>query len=189
MRLVSIKPEGADTKADQTYAAVTISSDGFVRVFDLFSLPAHLKKSNGKEAAVPELASIASYDSRGSRLTCLSVVAVMEPAGKGAAAAVEAGQGDEDSEAGDEDEEAEDEEQKGSTDVVAGDDFQDEDVDTDAEEEELQKLEEQIEEAKAAGLLESEDDDEEDDSGDDDDDALEGSEEENEEDESKAELA
>ena len=187
MRLVSIKPEGADTKAEQTYAAVTISSDGFVRVFDLFSLPAHLKKSNGKEAAVPELASIASYDSRGSRLTCLSVVAVMEPAGKGAAAAVEAGQGDEDSEAGDEDEEAEEDDEE--MEAAAGDDFQDEDVDTDAEEEELQKLEEQIEEAKAAGLLESEDDDEEDDSGDDDDDALEGSEEENEEDESKAELA
>ena len=55
---------------------VTISSDGFIRVF---VLPASLPSTADTHATAPlEISAVGSYDTKGSRLTCLSAVAVSD---------------------------------------------------------------------------------------------------------------
>ncbi len=65
---VALPSSASSTPKSSTTLACTISSDGWVRIFDLGSL---LTSSN-LDAAV-ELQAIGEYDTKGSRLTCLAV--------------------------------------------------------------------------------------------------------------------
>ena len=49
----------------------SISSDGWIRIFDIGQLSERLKLAEGKE--VPQITSIASYDTKGTRLTCCAL--------------------------------------------------------------------------------------------------------------------
>ena len=58
----------------------SISSDGWIRIFDLGLLPSPFSPSsasehieNGKKTSIPTLTSISEYDTKGSRLICCSL--------------------------------------------------------------------------------------------------------------------
>ncbi|WFD34783.1 Protein mak11 [Malassezia cuniculi] len=129
--------------ADETLAA-TISSDGFIRVFNLGEI------IGGAKTAV----AIAEYNTKRSRLTCLSVAGYLE-----AGDAME-----EEEAAADEDEDDEDEDED--------EDEDGEEYDEDAIDAELEELEEKVRRAREAGIVfeDDDDDDDEDDEDDDDDD-------------------
>ncbi|KDN52379.1 WD40 repeat-like protein [Tilletiaria anomala UBC 951] len=173
-----VKPSGTNSnEAKDTLAAVTISSDGLIRAFDLSPLVAAVGSSRADETASPlELPSAASYDTKGSRLTCLSVAGVLGAPSASTSGVSKASSGDQ---ADEEDNDEKDEDSAEEVDLVDTDEFvlegaseDDEEPDTDAEEEELRELQKQIDEAKAAGMLEDDTDEsgDEDASGHDDDD-------------------
>ncbi|KAE8260727.1 hypothetical protein A4X13_0g177 [Tilletia indica] len=192
------------TSLSTTLLATTISSDGLIRVFDLARL-LHIRSTSSSDSktvaaeAVPELEAIASHDTKGSRLTCLSIA---PGGGKSAAERALADKGkkralsDDDEEEEDDDDAADAGEEgdpfldsdvgsESAVDTEDEDDDDDEDeddVDLEAEAEELARLEKEIEEAKKLGLeipsdFEEEDDDEDDEdmeSFDEDEDEVEG---------------
>ena len=57
-------PEGASRKS--TVVVSTISSDGFIRLYDLAALPESFEEKT-------QLQPIADYDTKGTRLTCLTL--------------------------------------------------------------------------------------------------------------------
>ncbi|KAK0555678.1 Protein mak11 [Tilletia horrida] len=169
------------TSPDTTVLTTTISSDGRIRVFDLAPL-LHLRASAatselGSEA-VPELESIAMHDTKGSRLTCLSIAPggggtagaaaaaneALKSSAKGKGKAIDEDDDDDDDEDLEDDEDgflasdagSESDEDAGSADEDEDDDDEDDDDDLDvdlaAEAEELARLEKEIEEARNAGL-------------------------------------
>ncbi|CAD6887994.1 unnamed protein product [Tilletia laevis] len=185
-------PEPTSTSPATTLLATTICSDGQIRVFDLAPL-LHLRSDPTSASsaipaeAVPELEAIAAHDTKGSRLTCLSIAsggggtksaAERALAGKGRALSGE--NGDEDGEEDDEDDDADvgdegdpfldsdvgSESAVDTEDEDDDDEEDDDDVDLEAEAEELARLEKEIEEARKSGLeipSDLEDDDDEDD--------------------------
>ncbi|WFD29941.1 Protein mak11 [Malassezia sp. CBS 17886] len=116
--------------ATMSMLAATISSDGFIRTFDLTA-------AVDGGGAVRCVDAIASYDTGGSRLTSMSVVGYNAGAGVGL-----------------EDENEDEDEEDNNEDPVDADAFSDDDVDAaEDSEEELARLEEQVREARAAGLV------------------------------------
>ncbi|KAJ1023232.1 hypothetical protein NDA16_003385 [Ustilago loliicola] len=187
--------------AAKSYVAVTISSDGFIRTFDLSAIVNKLSSSERSlteyTGEVVSVESNAQFDTKGTRLTCLTAVGV---AGQANASA--------------------DQDEEDGADVIGSDDekdvaglreeveSEDDEVDMEAEDEELKALERALKEAQEKGLDledlegllngdeidldgdEDEDDEEagsEDDNDDDDDDDLEAEEEDEDEDEGELE--
>ncbi|KAN0061474.1 Protein mak11 [Thecaphora frezii] len=179
--LLPSSPEKGSGQPRSTWVASTISSDGFIRVFDLSRIVSHLPTSasaaqpvEAYEQSPVSVEAAGSYNTKGTRLTCLSTVGIPESLtaaddedGQEQAEGIIASEGEEEDE---EDEEV---------------------VDEKAEEEELKRLEKAIKDAQAKGLKledleelleaageerESEDDEEEDEEmlGDDDDEGTEG---------------
>lgn len=132
--------------------ATTISSDGYVRVFSL----ADALRSGDK----PELESVAEFNTKRSRLTCLSVV--------GFDVAAEMGDLEEEPEGEGLDAFDEEDEEEAN------------DEDSDAE---LERLEEQVRQAREAGLVLEDDEDEDEGIGEDEEVGEDEGEEEEEEDE------
>lgn len=144
VRSVSVLPvlvpgsEGRKT----SYVATTISSDGLIRVFDLSAIVSSLSTADG---VVVEAQSIAHFDTKGTRLTCLTTVGTLDTA------EVVANDGDDDEADAASRDEAE---------LIASDDEADaadftnfgEEVDTVAEDKELQALEKALRDAQAQGL-------------------------------------
>jgi len=64
---VSLPSSAPSTQTTSTTLACTISSDGWIRVFDLASL------STSKTGTAVQLQSMGEYDTKGSRLTCLTL--------------------------------------------------------------------------------------------------------------------
>ncbi|KAE8214836.1 hypothetical protein CF327_g1800 [Tilletia walkeri] len=180
--------ESTSTLLSTTLLATTISSDGLIRVFDLARL-LHIRSTSSSDSktvaaeAVPELEAIASHDTKGSRLTCLSIApgggksAVEQAlADKGKKRALSDEDEDDDDDAADAGEEGDPflDSDVGSESAVdtededdEDDEDEDDDVDLEAEAEELARLEKEIEEAKKLGLeipsdFEEEDDEEDD---------------------------
>ncbi|WFD19183.1 Protein mak11 [Malassezia caprae] len=124
----------------------TISSDGFIRVFDLDA------------SSDADLESVGEYDTKKSRLTSLSAVGYDELASTDDADEVSI---DEDDDALDEDEEVDDMNASFDADVGGLGAHSDEDTD-----EELARLEEEVRQARAAGIIiegmDDEDDEDED---------------------------
>ncbi|SPO29364.1 related to MAK11 protein (maintenance of killer toxin-encoding satellite M1 dsRNA) [Ustilago trichophora] len=145
----------------QSYVAITISSDGFIRTFDLSAIVNSLSSQERSLAEYAErvvsVESNAQFDTKGTRLTCLTAVGV---AGN-VSAEQEEEEEDVDVLGSDEDEEA--------VSLQGEDDSEDEDVDEEAEDEELKALERALKEAQEkgldledlAGLLNEDSDDEE----------------------------
>lgn len=180
VRSIAVLPVKVSEGA-RSYVAVTISSDGFIRTFDLSSIVNKLagdtRPLEAYAAEVVSVESVAEYDTKGTRLTCLTAVGV---AGGASADA--------------EEDEAEDE-------VIGSDDDdaeESDEVDEQAEDDELKALERALKDAQAQGLdledlealLDGEDEDEDEDVDedvsidDDDDDEAEGED----EDEDEGEL-
>lgn len=130
-RVKSVAVQPVQRVDSASLAAVTISSDGHVRLFDLAPL---LARKDG----VIEIESTASYNTKGSRLTCLSVVGVLGSSRK--SVEEEEIESDPEDEEDDDDGESEDDEDEGA--------------DTEEEERELEDLQRVIDEAKGAGMLE-----------------------------------
>jgi protein MAK11 len=61
-------PSTPESESTHTTIISTISSDGFIRIFDLSALP-----PSSSSSAVTMLTSIAEYDTKGSRLTCCTL--------------------------------------------------------------------------------------------------------------------
>lgn len=150
VRSVGVVPVEVDTNIE--VLAATVSSDGIIRVFDLGEIIRGAKTATA----------LAEYNTKRSRLTCLSVVGYLETGGAD----------DEDDEEGEEEEEENEEETE-----------EEEDGEEDeAIEAELRELEEQVRRAREAGIVldddntdeDDEDEDDEDDEGDEDEDEVEG---------------
>ncbi|EPQ31550.1 uncharacterized protein PFL1_00883 [Pseudozyma flocculosa PF-1] len=145
-----------------TWVASTISSDGFIRVFDLTAVCAALSPASAGAKTLDAYAeglvsveAIGSYNTKGTRLTCLSTVGIPQSTAK---ANGDDGDGDED--------EDEDEDDGAGAVVIESDedavdvDGMDEDesdgdegeVDEAAEDAELKRLEKALKEAQAKGL-------------------------------------
>lgn len=60
------------TGADTTTIISTVSSDGFIRIFDLAALPSSTKISGAQEGPA-QVEEAASYDTKGTRLTCVTL--------------------------------------------------------------------------------------------------------------------
>lgn len=134
VRSIAVLPVKVSEGA-RSYVAVTISSDGFIRTFDLSSIVNKLSGDRRPLEAyageVVSVESVAEYDTKGTRLTCLTAVGV---AGGASADA--------------EEEEAEEE-------VIGSDDDEAEEsdeVDEQAEDDELKALERALKDAQAQGL-------------------------------------
>ena len=170
----------------RSYVAVTISSDGFIRTFDLSAIVNSLSSTERTlaehEQRIVDVESNAQFDTKGTRLTCLTAVGV---------ATTPANEEDDDTAdvIGSDDDEVEEEQ------LVDSDD--DDEVDMEAEDQELKALERALKEAQEKGLdledleqlLDGDDDDEDDeDDEDDDEDDDEAEEEDEEEDEDEGEL-
>ncbi len=136
------KGKAHDSKA-RSYVAVTISSDGFIRTFDLSPI---VNKLSSEERTLAEYAeqitsveSNAQFDTKGTRLTCLTAVGVAGNANAGA----------------DQDEE-EDADVLGSDEDATlqaeEDSEEEEEVDEEAEDEELKALEKALKDAQEKGL-------------------------------------
>ncbi|EST04647.1 WD40 repeat [Kalmanozyma brasiliensis GHG001] len=125
-----------------SYVAVTISSDGFIRTFDLSPIVNSLSSTERTLAQYAEqvvsVESNAQFDTKGTRLTCLTAVGVAGSANAGAEQEEEDGA---DVIGSDEDGDAELEEES-----------EDEEVDVEAEDEELKALERALKEAQEKGL-------------------------------------
>ena len=61
----------AVARRQSTTVVCTISSDGKVRLYDLSALPASSSLEEGK--TMPQLEPVAEYDTKGTRLTCLTL--------------------------------------------------------------------------------------------------------------------
>lgn len=127
-------------------AVTTISSDGFIRVFDLDT------------SSDTDLEAVGEYDTKKSRLTCLSAVGYDELASMGN---LDEAPVDDEDDALDEDEEGDNVDASIDVDVDEVDVPSDEDTD-----EELARLEEEVRQARAAGIIvegmDEEDDEDED---------------------------
>ncbi|CBQ68694.1 related to MAK11 protein (maintenance of killer toxin-encoding satellite M1 dsRNA) [Sporisorium reilianum SRZ2] len=177
VRSVAVLPVSVPSrkgKSTQTsYVATTISSDGLIRTFDLGAIVGSLSSTQRTlaqyAAHVVSVESNAQFDTKGTRLTCLTAVGVAGSVSGGA-----------------EQDEAED------ADVIGSDEEEEEsEVDVEAEDAELKALERALKDAQAKGLdledleglLDSDDDDEEDD----DDEVVEDEDEDEDEDEGELE--
>lgn len=175
----------------RSYVAVTISSDGFFRTFDLSAIVNQLSSTERSLAEYAEqvvsVESNAQFDTKGTRLTCLTAV------GLAGTANTSVGLEEEDDE--------EDGDILGSADEDGVDsqeeDESEEEVDMEAEDEELKALERALKDAKDKGLdledlealldgdeidLDEDDDDDDNEAGSEDDEEIE------EEDEDEGEL-
>ncbi|TKY89719.1 hypothetical protein EX895_001504 [Sporisorium graminicola] len=144
--------KGKGKASARSYVAITISSDGFIRTFDLGSIVNRLSSTEHTLAQYAEqvisVESNAQFDTKGTRLTCLTAVGVAGAAN---------GAADHD--------EQEDADVLGS----AEEDEEESDVDVEAEDEELKALERALKDAQEKGLdlddleglLDSDDDDDE----------------------------
>jgi len=142
----------------------TISSDGYIRVFELCL--------SREEPLVPELEALAAYDTKKSRLTCLSAVG-FDP---------DASDLPNEEEAESDDSDPEDSDFENADDTFQDNDLSDEDSDA-----ELARLEEEIAQARKAGIIvegvdEEDDDDDDGDDNDEEEDEVEGELEDEEED-------
>ena len=142
----------------------TISSDGYIRVFELCL--------SREEPLVPELEALAAYDTKKSRLTCLSAVG-FDP---------DASDLPNEEEAESDDSDPEDSDFENADDTLQDNDLSDEDSDA-----ELARLEEEIAQARKAGIIvegvdEEDDDDDDGDDNDEEEDEVEGELEDEEED-------
>lgn len=63
-------PTTPNSTASHTTIVCTVSSDGFIRIFDLAALPLIASDS---VPVVTTITSIAEYDTKGSRLTCCTL--------------------------------------------------------------------------------------------------------------------
>lgn len=158
--------------------AATISSDGFIRVFDLTDA------LEGKD--IIELEAAVQYDTKQSRLTCMSVCG-FDPE----LSALDA-EGELEEDVEDEDEEEIDDEDDALDTTIDEDDAEDaEDSD-----EELARLEEEVQRAREAGLVIDDeegiimegDEDEEDEEGDEDEEDEEDEDEEDDDDDDEVEF-
>lgn len=66
-----------------TRIVASVSSDGFIRIFDLGALPAPHStpiELSGEKGGIPALEAVAEYDTKGSRLTCCTLADGETPA-------------------------------------------------------------------------------------------------------------
>ncbi|CCU98766.1 unnamed protein product [Malassezia sympodialis ATCC 42132] len=140
VRSAQATPVCADDGTEHV-VVTTISSDGFIRVFDLDA------------SSDADLEAIGEYDTKKSRLTCLSAVGYDELASTGDIDEVPA---DEDA--------LDDDEEDDGMDATLDEDVGEGDVDIDEDtDEELSRLEEEVRQARAAGIIvEGMDDEDED---------------------------
>lgn len=158
--------------------AATISSDGFIRVFDLTDA------LEGKD--IIELEAAVQYDTKQSRLTCMSVCG-FDPE----LSALDA-EGELEEDVEDEDEEEIDDEDDALDTTIDEDDAED----AEDSEEELARLEEEVQRAREAGLVIDDeegiimegDEDEEDEEGDEDEEDEEDEDEEDDDDDDEVEF-
>lgn len=175
--------------AAKSYLAVTISSDGFIRTFDLSPMINQLSSDEHTLAEYTEkvvsVESNAQFDTKGTRLTCLAAVGVAGNADEEDGADV-LGSDDEEDAAGLRDEQ----------------ESEDDEVDMEAEDEELKALERALKDAQEKGLdledlegllngdeidVAEEEDEDDEEFGNDDDDDLEAEEEDEDKDEGELE--
>ncbi|CDU25399.1 related to MAK11 protein (maintenance of killer toxin-encoding satellite M1 dsRNA) [Sporisorium scitamineum] len=152
--------KGKQKTQARSYVGVTISSDGFIRTFDLSpivnSLTSTERTLSQYAEQVVSVESNVQFDTKGTRLTCLTAVGV---AGAANGAADQDEQDDADVIGSDEEEEEEEEEEED----------EESDVDMEAEDEELKALERALKDAQEKGLdledleglLDNDDDDDE----------------------------
>lgn len=104
-------PSSPSNPRTWTRIVSSVSSDGFIRIFDLGALPAPRSsstESDGQKGEIPALESIAEYDTKGSRLTCCTLADGEEPtkAGTGKRKRVEVSSDDDASDVEEQDDEA-----------------------------------------------------------------------------------
>lgn len=156
VRSIAVLPVSVSTSSNQgkqkasdkarSYVAVTISSDGFIRTFDLSAIVNSLSSSERTLVKYAEnvisVESNAQYDTKGTRLTCLTAVGVAGNANANA----DDGQEDGDEVIGSDDED-------NTADLPLNDDDSDDDeVDVEAEDAELKALERALKDAQEQGL-------------------------------------
>ncbi|PPQ98044.1 hypothetical protein CVT26_003039 [Gymnopilus dilepis] len=134
IHIISLPPSSNRTS---TTLACTASSDGFIHVYDVASV----SPSHGAEAP-QEIEPLARYDSKGTRLTCITVADGDIPGGKGKNAAEKRKR--EDGEDIGEDDESEDEDDDGDE-IPIEDEHEGEDEEEDEDEEEEEEEEEEVE--------------------------------------------
>ena len=68
-------PKSEKNSRSWTKLVATVSSDGWIRIFDLGLLPSSSSASRSQEekAEISALECVASYDTKGSRLTCCTI--------------------------------------------------------------------------------------------------------------------
>ena len=153
----STKGKGKASGVATSYVAITISSDGFIRTFDLGLIVNRLSSAERTLSQYAEqvvsVESNAQFDTKGTRLTCLTAVGVAATA----------------NDAADSDEQEQDAEVIGSDDEVEQEQDDESEVDEQAEDEELKALERALKDAQEKGLdlqdlqalLDGDDDDDE----------------------------
>ncbi|SCV67962.1 BQ2448_83 [Microbotryum intermedium] len=71
-------PSTLTSTSTSTMLIITISSDGQILFFDLAQIVAHKGSEHEEERGIQEVEALGRWDTKGSRLTCLSVVGVVE---------------------------------------------------------------------------------------------------------------